>query len=138
MEKETKILLLTHGGWGSHLVESLGMILGKVEGTHEIALLPEYTFVEYYKMVNDYVATISNDSIILTDMFGGTTSNVAAKIGNDTGIKVICGLSSPMLLEACSQLQFNGKMDVDVILEAGKTACKDVVDEIQKAMSKDN
>ena len=43
MEKETKIVLLTHGGWGEALVGSLGMILGSIDCVHEIALKPSYT-----------------------------------------------------------------------------------------------
>lgn len=133
---ETKILLLTHGGWGSKLVDSLKMILGDINCCHEIALLPEYTLADYMKLVNDYVQTISKDSLIITDMFGGTPSNVAAKIGNDTGIHVICGLNAPMLLEACSQLQFQNEINFDLVLEAGTSACKDVVKEIKEKMKK--
>ncbi|MFV0380956.1 MAG: PTS sugar transporter subunit IIA [Breznakia sp.] len=136
MEKETKILLLTHGGWGMQLVESLGMILGKVSCTHEIPLKAEYNFSEYYEKVLSYVNTISENSLILTDLFGGTTSNVAAKIGKDTGIKVLSGLSSPLLLEACSQLQFQGVIDFEAVLKVGEESCKDVVKEIIQQMKK--
>lgn len=131
---ETKILLLTHGGWGTKLVDSLKMILGEINCCHEIPLLPEYTLSDYLALVNEYVQTISKDSIIITDMFGGTPSNVAAKIGNDTGIKVICGLNAPMLLEVCSQLQFQNCINFDLVLEAGKSACKDVLFEIKEKM----
>lgn len=136
MEKETKIVILTHGGWGCKLVEALGMVLGEITCTHEIPLLPQYTFAEYYQMVEEYLSTVSTDSVVITDIFGGTTSNVAAKIGNDAGIRVISGLSAPILLEACSQLQFQNMLDADQILEIGQGACKDVVKEVLAAMSK--
>lgn len=53
MEKP-QILLLTHGGWGMSLVESLKMIMGSVDFVHEIPLLPEVTFAEYYASVKEY------------------------------------------------------------------------------------
>lgn len=133
---ETKILLLTHGGWGLKLVDSLKMILGEINCCHEIPLLPEYTLADYLSLVNEYVDTISKDSIIITDMFGGTPTNVAAKIANEKGVKVICGLNAPMLLEACSQLQFQNEINFELVLEAGKSSCKDVIAEVVKMMKK--
>ena len=117
-DKPTKILLLTHGGWGEALTESLKMILGAIDCVHEIALKPSYTLPEYMGMVREYVETISPDSLILTDLFGGTPSNVAAAIGNQTGIK-----------------EGDGKLDFDAILAAGASACKDVVAEVKSNMN---
>lgn len=129
-----RILILTHGGWGMHLVDSLNMILGNIDCCDEIALTPKDTFVEYYSKVKEHVATFSKDSLILTDLFGGTTSNVGAKVAMDYGIKAYCGLSAPLLLEACSQIQFQGTLNFEVLLETGQGACRDMVLEIRKLM----
>lgn len=134
MEKETKIVLLTHGGWGSNLVSSIEMIAGKVECVHEIALEPAYTLPEYMAMVREYTDTISTESVIMVDLFGGTPSNVAAAIGNQTGIHVFAGLNAPMLLEACLELQGTGRLDYEAILQAGSAACMDVVATVKQAM----
>lgn len=134
MEKETKIVLLTHGGWGSNLVSSIEMIAGKVECVHEIALEPAYTLPEYLAMVREYTDTISTESVIMVDLFGGTPSNVAAAIGNQTGIHVFAGLNAPMLLEACLELQGTGRLDYEAILQAGSAACMDVVATVKQAM----
>lgn len=135
MEKNTEIVLLTHGGWGASLVASLEMVFGKITCVHEIPLLASHTFAEYYQMTAEYLNGISSDSVVITDIFGGTTSNVAAKIGNETGIRVISGLSAPLLLEACSQLQFQDKLDIDKLLEIGQSSCRDVVADIRAAMT---
>ena len=135
MGKKTEIVLLTHGGWGEALVRSLRMILGPIDCVHEIALEPSCTLSEYMEMVREYVDTISLDSIIITDLFGGTPSNVAAVIGNQAGIRVFCGLNAPMLLEACMELQGDGRLNGDAILSAGAHACKDVVAEVRSSMS---
>lgn len=136
MDRKTEIVILTHGGWGSKLVESLKMVFGEITCVHEIPLLPQYTFAEYYQMVEEYLADLSNESVVLTDIFGGTTSNVAAKIGHASGMRVISGLSAPLLLEACSQLQYQGALDADKLLEVGRGAAKDVVKEILSNMGK--
>jgi len=131
-----KVLLLTHGGWGIALVDSLKMIMGSVDFVHEIPLTPEVTFEEYYNIVNEYVDTMPENSLILTDIFGGTTTNVAAKIGRDRGLKVISGLNAPLLTEVCSEIVFNGNYDFDAVLTVGKTSVKDVVKDILDSINK--
>ncbi len=125
-----KILLLTHGGWGMALLGSIQMILGKIENVEEEALLPQYTFSEYKERVEARVKTYTADSLIITDLFGGTTTNVAALVGRENGIKVVSGLSAPLLLEACSEIMSNGSYNINQLIDAGRNACKDVVQEV--------
>lgn len=134
--RPTEILLLTHGGWGMSLVKGIEMILGKVDCVTEIALLPTYTLPEYLGMVREHVDGISPDSLIITDFFGGTPSNVAGVIGNQTGVRAFCGLNAPMLLEACIELQNEGKIDFDQVLTTGQGACNDIVALVRDNMKK--
>ncbi|MDD3404062.1 MAG: PTS sugar transporter subunit IIA [Hespellia sp.] len=138
MDTRPQILLLTHGGWGMSLLKGVQMILGTADFVSEIALLPEMTFSEYYQKVEEKVKTLSKDSVIMTDVFGGTTTNVAAKLGRDFHFKVYSGLNAAMLLEACSQIEFSGDVEPECILEAGKSAVKDVVEEVLNSMNKEN
>lgn len=131
-----KVLLLTHGGWGMVLVNSIEMIMGSVDFVHEIPLNPEMTFEEYYNAVNQYVETMPEGSLILTDIFGGTTTNVAAKIGHQRGLKVISGLNAPILMEVCSGIVFGKGYDFEAVITAGKASVKDVVNEILDSMNK--
>lgn len=135
MEKP-QILLLTHGGWGMALADSLKMILGETDFVHEIPLLPELTFADYYEIVKKFTETLHPDSLILTDVFGGTTTNVAAKLGRDHQFKVIAGLNAPLLIEACSQLKFSGSFDFEQVLAAGQSSIMDVVETITESLKK--
>lgn len=135
MEKP-QILILTHGGWGMALVESLKMIMGTVDFVHEIALTPEVTFLEYYGLVDDFAAGLPEKSLILTDVFGGTTTNVGAKIGRERNLKVISGLNAPIMIEACTQIMFSGDCNFDVVLRQGQASVMDVVAEVMKSLEK--
>lgn len=137
MNEKPQILLLTHGGWGMSLVKGVRMILGTVDFVTESALLPEMTLAEYLGKVKEEVEKMPAGSLILTDVFGGTTTNVGAKLGRDFGIKVYSGLNAPMLLEACSQIAFTGTLDMEGVLAAGQEAVKDVVEEVVKSMNKE-
>ncbi|MEG0541428.1 MAG: hypothetical protein RR461_03610 [Angelakisella sp.] len=130
------ILLLTHGGWGMSLVAGARMIMGTIDCVTEIALLPEMTFAEYCAKVDAFSQDMPEGSLILTDVFGGTTSNVAAKIGRERGFTVLSGLNLPLLIEACSAIMNSGEYDLDTVLFAGKTAVKDVVEEIMISLKK--
>lgn len=134
VEKKPQILLLTHGGWGMSLLNGVRMILGAVDFVEEIPLMPEMTLPEYLTKVREKAETLPEGSLILTDVFGGTTTNVGAKLGKDLNIKVYSGLNAPMLLEACSQITFTEQLDMEAVLETGKSSVKDVVAEILKAM----
>ena len=94
MADARKLVLLTHGGWGTSLLKGVEMILGKVDFVHEIPLTASQTLPEYLDAVEAYVSDISEGSLILTDLLGGTPSNVAAVVGNKTGIRVFCGLNA--------------------------------------------
>ncbi len=127
MANKRRIVLLTHGGWGLALTRGIEMILGPVDFVREIPLTPSATFAEYLDHVESYVSGLSPDSLIMTDMLGGTPSNVAAVVGNRLGIRVFCGLCAPMLITACAQMQAGEPLDYDEILSAGQGACRDVV-----------
>lgn len=135
MEKP-QILLLTHGGWGKALTESLKMIMGSVDFVHEIPLTPELTFSEYYTLVDEYAAGMPKKSLIITDVFGGTTTNAGAKIGRERDLKVISGLNAPIMIEACTQIQYTGDLNFDVVLQQGQASVMDVIHEVNQSMGK--
>ncbi len=130
-----EVLLLTHGGWGMTLTQSVQMIIGTVSFVKEVPLTPEMTFVEYYSNVKTQLEMMDRNTIILTDIFGGTTTNVAAKIGRDTGMTVISGLSAPLLIEVCTSILFSGTYNPEEVVNAGREAVKNVVTEIELSLA---
>ncbi|EOL50005.1 PTS sugar transporter subunit IIA [Enterococcus caccae] len=101
MTKEP-IILLTHGGWGAGLLKSIKMIVGETENIYEVVLQPEDNLQEYIKRVEQQLKTVtwSEKLLILTDIKGGTTSNVALRLSRDYDILAISGLNTAMLLDA--------------------------------------
>lgn len=134
--KKPQILLLTHGGWGMSLLEGVKMVLGAVDFVHEVALKPQVTFQEYLALVKEATDSLPNGSLILTDMFGGTTTNAGALIGREKDIKVISGLNAPLLVEACLELSDGDAIDFDSVLEAGQTSILDVLKKVTESLKK--
>ena len=128
-----EILLLTHGGWGLQLCNSLRMVVGEIEGVTEIALMPVDTLGEFYQRVEAVVKTMPEGSLIVTDFIGGTTSNVAARLSADYPVAVISGLNASLLLEALDKRE-HGPLTACVadLVEAGRNSCLDVVFHIRQ------
>jgi D-glucosaminate-specific PTS system IIA component len=98
-EPLSQILLLTHGGWGQQLCNSLCMVTGEIKGVTEIALMPVDTLGEFYQRVE----AVENPAgrLAYSDRFyWRTTSNVAARLSADYPVAVISGLNASLLLEA--------------------------------------
>ena len=132
-EPLSQILLLTHGGWGQQLCNSLCMVMGEIKGVTEIALMPVDTLGEFYQRVEAVVKTLPEGSLILTDFIGGTTSNVAARLSADYPGAVISGLNASLLLEALDKRE-QGPLSACVadLVEAARSSCLDVVAHVRQ------
>ena len=93
MENEP-ILLLTHNGWGLELVKSVQMIVGEVTNVHEVALQAEDSLGDYLERVTEKIDQLTwhNQLLILTDVKGGTPSNVALRLSKDYDLLIVSGL----------------------------------------------
>ena len=95
------ILLLTHGPLGHALVETLEGIMGPQEHIMCIAFRPnddaEIKRKELYKAIDEL--NTGRGVVILTDMFGGTPSNLAMSALGVKPIEVIAGVNLPMFIK---------------------------------------
>ncbi|RJT32757.1 PTS sugar transporter subunit IIA [Rahnella woolbedingensis] len=138
MSISPEILLLTHGGWGQQLRESVRMVVGEVEGVSDIALMPVDTLDEFYQKVKQQVSGMPDGSVILTDFIGGTTSNVAARLSVDHQISVVSGLNATLLLAAIDLREQGTLADsIDELVELGQKSCIDVVKHIKSITSEE-
>lgn len=133
-----RILLLTHGGWGSALLHGVEMILGTVDFVDEIPLYAQDTRTEFEGKIEKYIkeycqADKDAHLTIMTDMFGGTTTNTAAYAAHrcQNKINVITGLNAPLLLGACSQIVFDSGLDIPRLLDEAGCSIFDVMEKIR-------
>lgn len=126
MEKEP-IILLTHGGWGIHLLQSVKMIVGEINNIYEVALKPEDSLQEYLARVRSQIEAVTwrQKLVVLTDIKGGTTSNVALRLSREYDILALSGLNTAMLLEAVmkQEIPFTDAVGEE-ILQASLNNCQ--------------
>jgi PTS system mannose-specific IIA component len=98
------VVVVTHGQLANELVNAAEMIVGD---------LPQFTAVSigWHDDVNDAREDISQaiervrgeeGVLLLTDMFGGTPSNIGMTFLEKDGVEVITGVNLPMLIKLAS------------------------------------
>ena len=93
------IILLTHGRWGEELVDSAKSIIGDVDNVYSFSLLPEMKMEDYIDSIKEVLIQAPPNSILITDLYCGTTTNVALMLSNDFDVKVVTGLSMYLLIQ---------------------------------------
>lgn len=123
MATKNSIILLTHGGWGKALIKSVEMIVGKTENVYDVSLDAGLNLQTYIQKVRSSVNTITENDLVLTDIPGGTTSNVALRLSQEFPWHIISGVNALMLIESTMHQESPLTNEIlNTILEAGKNS----------------
>jgi len=100
-----QILVITHGNLASEIVNIAASITEQPSKALSLCLDPGFDPSEYTQKITNYIASLKSNQnlVILTDLFGGTPSNLAIPFIRKDKIEVITGLNLPMLLYLMSQ-----------------------------------
>lgn len=102
------IIILTHGSLAEAFLETINSIMGEQENVAAISIYPsddaEQKREELYETIN--FMDKGKGVIILTDMFGGTPSNLAMSALGVKPIEVIAGINLPMLIKFIENRNF--------------------------------
>ncbi len=95
------VVIVTHYGLGHEFLHALRLILPDAPSFHAVAIDPNQS-VEEMRSLIDETLTAADDGqgvLILTDMFGGTPSNISLSFLEDRRVEVVTGLNLPMLIK---------------------------------------
>ncbi|MBL4691749.1 MAG: PTS sugar transporter subunit IIA [Magnetovibrio sp.] len=98
------IVLVTHGRLADELISAMEHVVGPQDGVGSICIGPDDDMEERRKQILDSIAKIDDGGgvILLTDMFGGTPSNLAISVIEKANVEVIAGVNLPMLIKLAS------------------------------------
>ena len=100
----TGLVLVTHAGLASALKLSAEMIVGTIDNCAVVEVASEERADDIMARVVAAVEAVQPDgAIIMTDLFGGTPSNMAMSFLTVGCIEVVTGVNLPMLIEFCSK-----------------------------------
>ncbi len=98
------MVLVTHGRVAAEMVAALEHVVGPQTRVAAICIGPEDDMEQRRKDIMDAVSKCDDGSgvVLLTDMFGGTPSNLAISIMDRAKVEVIAGVNLPMLIKLAS------------------------------------
>ena len=98
------LVLVTHGRLAEEFVAATEHVVGPQEGVRAISIGADDDMEQRRKDILEAVAEVDSGSgvILLTDMFGGTPSNLAISIMDKANVEVIAGINLPMLIKLAS------------------------------------
>lgn len=123
MSTSLSILVMNHGRFGEELIASAEMIIGKIEDIHAVSLMPGMSIEEFYEKAEAAVSRNGENTLILTDLFGGTPCNVAMMLRQKYHVKILCGMNLPMLIELVSSKDVYGNVEelMDAVLDTARS-----------------
>lgn len=104
------MVLVTHGRLADEFIAATEHVVGPQQNVRAISIGPDDDMERRRNDIMDAVSEVNTGDgvIVVTDMFGGTPSNLAISIMDQGGVEVIAGMNLPMLIklatvrESCS------------------------------------
>jgi PTS system mannose-specific IIA component len=94
------LVLVTHGRLAQEFVVAMEHVVGPQERIETVCIGPEDDMEERRADIATAIAAVDAGQgvIVLTDLFGGTPSNLAISLMETGRIEVIAGINLPMLI----------------------------------------
>jgi len=95
------ILVITHGNLGSELVKAAELIKGELQDVLAISVDAKKGVGDLKKEITTAIRKVDSGSgvLILTDLFGGTPSNISLSFLKEEKVEVVTGVNLPMMLK---------------------------------------
>ena len=117
------LVLVTHGNLALEFISAMQHVVGKQEQVEAVCIGPEDDMEMRREEILKKAGEVNSGSgtIVLTDMFGGTPSNLAISIMDRAPVEIIAGINLPMLNKLASLRKDKSlKEAVEGAQEAGK------------------
>ncbi|MGD0634030.1 MAG: PTS sugar transporter subunit IIA [Beijerinckiaceae bacterium] len=98
------MVLVTHGELATQFRAALEHVVGPQKQVATVSIGPEDDIERRRGDIVDAVTAVDTGSgvVLLTDMFGGTPSNLAISIMDGAHVEVVAGINLPMLIKLAS------------------------------------
>lgn len=130
------LVIVTHGGLATEFRAAVEHIVGVQKQLETVSIGPEDDMEQRRK---DIVACVrqadeGDGVIVLTDMFGGTPSNLAISIMEEAKVEVIAGVNLPLLVKLAS-IRESGELEN--VAEQARDAGRKYINVASQILSRD-
>jgi len=121
------LVLVTHGNLALELISAMEHVVGSQTHVKAVCIGPDDDMDVRRKEILEAAKSVNlgDGVILLTDMFGGTPSNLAISVMDKAKGEVIAGVNLPMLIKLASA-RVNGKL-AEVAMKAQDAGRKYII-----------
>ena len=120
------MILVTHGRLADEFVHAMQHVVGRQDAVATICIGPNDDMEVRRRDIADAIQAVDSGQgvIILTDLFGGTPSNLAISLMQAGKVEVIAGINLPMLIRLAKA---RGCMDIKSASAAARDAGRNYI-----------
>ncbi len=113
------ILVICHRNLAQELLQTAELIVGRLEQCCAISMDAKHTLEELKEIVKNCLKKVDDGDgvLILTDLFGGTPSNVSLSLLQEGKVEVISGVNLPMLIKLASARKGKSLKEIALIIK---------------------
>lgn len=121
--KSVGIIVVAHTDYGAALLRTAEFILGPLNDCTSISVDVAYEVSETVQRLTDATQRLDKGAgvLLLTDMFGGTPTNLSLSLLGKHQVEVVTGVNLPMILKVFSSRTKTLEELADIAGEAGKS-----------------
>lgn len=120
------LILVTHGRLAEQFVDAMEHVVGAQDAVATVCIGPNDDMEQRREEIANAITEVNSGEgvIILTDLFGGTPSNLAISLLDAGTVEVIAGINLPMLIRLAGARKCMG---VVAAVEAAQTAGRNYI-----------
>lgn len=101
------VLVTTHGNMGTELIRAAELIKGPLSSVMHVSIDQTKGVEDLKKEIGNAIKKLDKGKgvLILTDLFGGTPSNISLSFMKEGKVEVVTGVNLPMMLKLSDQKQ---------------------------------
>ncbi|MBU2583388.1 MAG: PTS sugar transporter subunit IIA [Alphaproteobacteria bacterium] len=127
------LVIVAHDGLADEFKSALEHIVGPQRQLQTVAIRAEDDMIDRRQAILDAIAETDKGkgTILLTDMFGGTPSNLAISVIDEANVEVLAGINLPVLVKLASiRQEMSLKQAVTTAADAGRKYIKVASEEL--------
>ena len=94
------LLIISHCDLGKEFLNAAELILGRLEASDYVSITQTTESSEMLKEISRKITSLNSGQgvLVLTDMFGGTPSNLSLSFLKEEKVEVLTGVNLPMVI----------------------------------------
>jgi PTS system mannose-specific IIA component len=116
------IVIVAHGGLAREYLSAVEHVVGKQEGVRTISIEDDHDRSAKQTEISTAADAVDSGDgvVVVTDMFGGSPSNLSLRACVATDRRIIYGANLPMLIKLAKSRNLSVPAAVEAAMEAGR------------------